>query len=281
MFTDEPVTPVRVETLVDLLRNSRRRFDRAKLLRVLQPEPLPDLREDSKRAQAKATLRAASELELVVTENGSLRTTIESGDARPTREIVLEALDRLVLSSLAVEPYFALFFSYLLAQGKAGDGAKDDNLILGFQHDVFAGERTNNPFNSPKLAGLKRWLHYAGLGWFDTERIFQANPYERLRRSLPSLFSDDVKLGGGEFMKRLAVACPELDGGAIYRRADPKWSPDGKKCSLGLSHALLELHLDGFIQLHCFQDSRGWSIAEAEPLNLQSDRIDFVERRKA
>ena len=84
-------------------------------------------------------------------------------------------------------------------------------------------------------------------------------------------------------MKRLANFCPELDGGYIYKQADVEWSSEKKICTLGLSHALVELHLDGLICLHCFQDSRGWSLEEAEPPQdghtLQSNRIDFIERR--
>jgi hypothetical protein len=59
-------------------------------------------------------------------------------------------------------------------------------------------------------------------------------------------------------MDRLSAAWPELDGDEIFRQADPAWQPSEKKCTLGLSHALIEFHLDDVIRLSCPADSAGW-----------------------
>lgn len=284
MFTDGPVTPIRVEILVDLLRElNTRKFDREKILRLLQPETLPGVATGTKRDQAVATLRTALDLGLVTEDDdGRIRIAFERTDSRSTRRIVHDALDKCVLGgSTEPEPYFALFYSYLLALGKEGVRKKaGDDWVIDFDRDVFAGQRQSNPFNATKYTGLRRWFRYAGLGWHDTEDVFQPNPFERLLRRLPIIFDGREKLRGEEFMERLGQACPELDGGAVFRRAAGNWNPKNKKCSLGLSHALVELHQGNKIRLHCPQDSRGWSIEDAAPPSdetLKSDKIEDVE----
>jgi len=127
---------------------------------------------------------------------------------------------------------------------------------------------------------LHRWLNYVGLGWYDPVDSFQANPYERLLRALPSLFGRQHKLDADRFVTTLGATCPELDGGEIFLQANHEWQSADKKCSLGLSHALIELHLDGVIRLNCPADSAGWSVGEAEPPrddNFRSDRFAVIE----
>ncbi len=283
MFTDGPVTPTRVETLVNVLRKlGNRKFDREKLSLVLQPRGLPGVRADSNRDQAVQTFTAAKELGLItVDENGRVQIAFDRNDARSTRQIVLDGLDKHVLGgSPEPEPYFALFYSFLLSLGPEGTLRRSpDEWALEFDRVVFAGQRQQNPFNPVKYQGLRRWFRYAGLGWHDSSDVFQPDPFPRLERRLPVIFGKNEKLRSEEFMERLGQACPELDGGEVFRRAAPNWNPVNKRCSLGLSHTLVELHLESKIRLHCPQDSRGWSIAEADPPTdetLQSDRIEIV-----
>lgn len=286
MFTDGPVTPTHLETLIDLLRDAgAKKLDAQTVALLLQPEGLPKLNPD--RGQTKQALAAAEDLGLAERQEGLLALTIERKDKRSTREIVLEALDARVLTSRGAEPYFALFYSYLLGLGKkAGDPKKSrEQWASEFNAQVFGGQKQPDPFNATKLTGLHRWFRYAGLGWYDPAGGFQCNPYERLRRSLPRIFDGKRKLQGGAFMEGLAHACPELDGGAIFRQAVPTYNDADRVCSLGLSHALVDLHLDGQVILHCPQDSSGWSLQEADPpldnQTFRSARIDFVEWRKA
>jgi hypothetical protein len=284
MFTDGPVTPARVETLLDLLRQlNNRKFDREKIFRLLQPEALPGVTTDTKRDQAAATLKAAFELGLVTADDhGRIRTVFDGNDPRTTQRIVLDALDEHVLGgSMEPEPFFALFYSYSLALGKEGVLKKSAaDWAIEFDRDVFAGQRQNNPFNTTKYTGLRRWFRYAGLGWHDTEDVFQPNPFERVLRRLPVIFDGLKKVRGEEFMDRLGQACAELDGGSVFRRAAAHWNPENKTCTLGLSHALVELHQEKKIRLYCPQDSRGWSIEKASPPSddtLKSDKIEIVE----
>ena len=179
------------------------------------------------------------------------------------------------------ETFFALFYSYLLALNKDGVRKKSgDDWAIDFDRDVFAGQRQSNPFNSTKYNGLRRWFRYAGLGWHDSEEVFQPNPFERILRRLPDIFDGRNKLRGEEFMENLGKTCPEIDGGKVFRRVAGNWKPENKTCTLGLSHALIELHQENKIRLHCPQDSRGWSIKDADPPSddtLKSDKIEIVE----
>lgn len=281
MFTDEPVTPARVETLVELLRRSRYQFDRQKLGAALQPGELPDVGADAGRVQAAVALRAAVELRLVDDEGPALRTAFAASDRRSTRELVLAAIDDHVLRHTEVEPYFAPFYAWTLGLGRKADAERSrEEWAVAFETDAFGGRSANNPFNAVKHLGLHRWYAYAGLGWYDPQKVFQANPYDRLARALPVIFAGQGRLSGDEFMDRLAAACPELDGGAVFTRYAQGWSRDARTCTLGLSHALVDLHAADRIVLTCTRDSAGWSIAAAAPPmggSISSSRIDYVE----
>jgi len=281
MFTDDQTTPVRLEILIDLLRGSPRGIPRESVNRLLQPEPLSG----EKTGAARATIRAALDLE-VATEQGDTLKLSEAAKKVDTRSAVLKAIDRRVLSTTEVELYFALFFSYHLGMDKAAQSARRDGpaWVKGFNQTVFRGEEQTNAFNPTKLSGLHRWFGYAGLGWYDpgSTQEFQPNPYERLRRALPRIFGKSKKLTSEDWMTRLGEQCPELDGGLLFRQANPRYSAESKKCSLGLSHALVELDLDGVIHLSRPADSAGWSIEDAEPpIESASDkkgtRLSFVE----
>jgi hypothetical protein len=279
MFTDNPATPVRLEILLEVLQEFERGLPREELLQMLQPEALVEGRAEF--TVAKANLRAALDLNLVRDVSGKI--TIAKGIIGSPRDSVLAALDELVLAGTDVEKYFALYYSFYLGLGKAADDATPDS----FNKAVFDDERQENRFNDTKRDGLNRWFYYAGLGWFDPDRNFHANPYYRVLRALPKIFKSDKKLTSEDFMKGLAKACPELDGGELFRQANRGYSPEDKTCTLGLSHALVELHLDREIKLDCPADNNGWSIGPAEPPAAEgfvSNRfrtIEFVGGRKS
>jgi hypothetical protein len=222
-------------------------------------------------------------LELVEEQGGGwvLSDNVREQRHRDTRNAVLRALDRIVLSGTDVEPYFTLFYSYLLGLGSNADEPMADGpRASAFSAALGLGVDIKNPFNDIKLRGLWRWFPYAGLGWFDSREVFQCEPYGRLRRALPQIFEEDARLDADTFMVRLARVCPELDGGALFREANPQLDAVGRVVSLGLSQALLSLHEDGVIVLECPRDSRGWDLSAAEPSNdgdkLRSDRLDAV-----
>jgi hypothetical protein len=286
MFTHNPVTPVRLEILVDLLRSYPRGLPRKEVCRMLQPESLnSDLGNSSPSA---VTVSAALELGLAEEEEGDLSLSAACRKRKQDSRLdILAAFDARVLSSVEVEKYFALFYSYYLGLGKQAyvrrsqnkdQWADQFNQALGLENNS-----QENRFNATKLTGLHRWFNYVGLGWYDPMGEFQANPYDRLLRALPLIFGRQRKLEADEFMPKLSDACPELDGGALFLQANPGWDASAKRCTLGLSHALIELHLDKIIQLHCPADSPGWNIGDAEPPggnNFKSHRFAVVEQLK-
>jgi hypothetical protein len=280
MFTDDVVTPTRLEVLIDVLREySRREWDRSDLIGVLQPKGLPDLSPNSK--QAAQTIGAARELGLVVEENQRLRLNIADRTV-PTRRVLLEFIDEQMLSRTDVEPFYAPFYAYLLSlNGDACQSRDGDQWAISFNQDCPLVAKADNPFNKPKYTGLNRWYSYSGHGWFDTQGVFQPNPYERVKRKLADIFGTETKIGGVEFFTRLSDHCPELDGGEIFCRAVAKYDRSRGVVSLGLSHALIDLHFDRVIRLFCASDSRGWTIEAAQPPNdgdtLRSGRVDYVE----
>ncbi len=289
MFTDQPVTPKRLEILIDVIAEYGRTgtLRREQLLELVQPTTLPDFnpRAESPRSAGENTFRAARELGLIADINGGcmLSEAHREHRAGSATAVILEALDARVLGDSAVEPYFALFYSYLLGLGAGADEKRDDaEWSALFNVALSQGTDSSNPFNATKVRGLWRWFPYAGLGWSDSNDVFQCEPYGRLRRALPSIFGDDTRLDADEFAARMAQRCPELDGGQLYKQANPQAEGVGKVFSLGLAQALVALHEDGVILLDCPPDSRGWDIGAAEPSNdgmsLRSNRLDAVGR---
>ena len=264
-------------SIIDVLRSfPKRDWKKESLCQIVQPDGLQDA--IGQRQQAKATIAAADGLGLIEEgAGGAVKLKVKT--QRSTREIVLEAIDREVLASTQIEPWFAPFYSYLLWQGaKAAKGLSRDAWAAAFNRDVLNDRQAKNQFNGTKYSGLLRWFSYAGLGWTDSLGTFQPNPYGRVARGLPAVFDGTARLTSDEFMSRIGVACPELDGGTIFRQTNTNWTPDARLCSLGLSHALVDLHLDKVLVLVGTVDSRGWSVASAVPPGGDPyGRIDFVE----
>lgn len=279
MFTDDQVTPVRLEIVLDVLHEFPRGISRESLSRLLQPKPLAPTATPA----ARAAIRAAIELE-IAEEKGESIALNTAARKLGTRAAILGAFDRLVLSDTQVEPYFAKFYAYHLGLGKEAY-AKPENREAwanDFNEIVFAGVSQSNPFNTVKLTGLHRWFSYVGLGWFDPKSNFQPNPYDRVRRVLPTIFDRKKKMESEDFMARLAEYCPELDSGRLFLQANPNYDSSQKKCTLGLSHALIELDLDRALRLYRPADSSGWSIEEAKPpigddADSKGERLSFVE----
>jgi hypothetical protein len=286
MFTDQPVTPVRLEILIGLLLEVRRRMPRQEAYRLIQPEALkPNLKSGDPVVE---TVKAAIELDLVeedpIDKKLSLKADCQTEDQ--IRPAILKAIDKRVLASVGVEKYFALFYAYYLGLGKETYEYRAYNKEQWadlFNQHVFADDPQENRFNGTKLTGLHGWFNYVGLGWYDPSGEFQANPYNRLLRSLPSLFGKEKRLKIDSFMANLAKTCPELDGGSLFREANPRWRVEDRRCTLGLSHALIELHEDGIIRLSCPADSSGLDIRDAEPPggdDFGSSKIAVIELLK-
>jgi len=272
MFTDDQTTPVRIEILVELLKEFGDGLPRDEVYSLLQPKSLSD-----NNNAATVTVRAGLELALLKESGKHLTLAPEHRRAPDAQSIVIAALDEKVLSSTDVEEHFARYYSFYLGLGKSAND-KDKGLWADkFNEATSSTAHTTSKFNKDKITGLHRWFSYAGLGWYDPADGFQANPYERVRRALPSIFGKNTELDANSFMEGLAKKCPELDGGKIFHQANKGYNPKLKACTLGLSHALIELHLDKVLALNCPADNEGWSLEEASP----SQKEGFIEHRFA
>ncbi len=281
MFTDQPVTPVRLEVLLEVLARYSDGLSRSAVRELLQPAPLSGGNHDT----ADITIRAAMQLCLAEDVAGMLKLTSGFNRRLGIRGSILSAADENMLSGLDVEPHLALVYAYYLGLGKdvysLGNLTRDD-WASRFNRDVFGGHPSGTSFNGTRHTGIHRWMSYLGLGWYDPAGIFQAVPYGRLNRALPAIFRKRTKLSDSDFMSAMKAECPELDGGTIFLQAN-RYRSDSVthgSCSLGLSHALLDLHGDGVLRLDCPVDSRGVSIAVADPGRddfIKSDRITHIE----
>jgi hypothetical protein len=111
-FTDEPVTPVRLQILIDVLLQSTRGIRRDDLCRLLQPEALAG--KDSKFPSATATIRAALDLELADESGGIISLIPAYRKEKHPNSVILKAFDVRVLSVLrskSILRYFILTFS--------------------------------------------------------------------------------------------------------------------------------------------------------------------------
>ncbi|VTS08026.1 hypothetical protein [Tuwongella immobilis] len=279
MFTDDLATPTRLETLLDLMRTQpKKRWDESQVAELLQPDGLPGVKD--RRPQAVKMIAAAEKLGLVERGNETMCLTFPAEDERDSRTMLCESLDKHVLGKLDVEPYFAPFYSYVLSLGPDADKEHTRDYWVNCFRSAYPKAKDANPFNETKLTGLRRWYSYAGLGWYDARDVFQCDPYKRLLRRLPKIFGKEKELPAVKFFNQLASACPELDGGDIYRAVIAGSGLGERRCSLGLSRALIELHLDKVLRLHCPSDSDGWSIADADPprdgADLRSNKVDRI-----
>ncbi|MBY3235265.1 hypothetical protein HFO17_12030 [Rhizobium laguerreae] len=280
MFTDSEATPARVEMLVELVRKmSGRKLDMPTIRQLLQPDGLPGL--TAKSDQARSIVAAARELNLIEDVEGMVRASGPRGPIT-ARSALIAAIDENILSDTKVEPWFALFYAFLLGRNESAAGGPEAGKMweARFERELFGGVTQKNRFNDTKYRGLRRWFRYSGLGWHDGDDRFHPSPYERVLRQIPNIFKTDVELSIDLFMERLSERCPELDGGHLFLTANPDWIRSHRSITLGLSHALVDLHLDNRLVLHCPIDSDGWSIAAAAPprdgTHLKSDLVSSV-----
>lgn len=282
MFTDQPVTPLHLESILSFVRTyaSKRSFTRDAVKDSFQPTSITP-----NQIQSLEALKAAIELKLVLeSDDKTITPRKELTGKLAVDECLKAALDEMVLGSLDVEPYFSLFYSFMLGRDLNAFGKTRDDWVLDFNREVFDNKEQSNQFNSTKWTGLHRWFSYMGLGWYDQSGEFNCNPFSRVARRLPILFGQKKKIESDAFFSKLSAAYPELDGGEIFLQANRRYEPSAKQCSLGLSHALIDLHYSQLIVLHCPKDSAGWSIALAGPPSdgktLMGDRISQVELGK-
>jgi len=284
MFLDSLATPTRLETLLNLVNG----FDdeictKDDIAFYLQPKGLPDV--NPKRQQAYDNISAAKSLEILEEKNNLLQ--FKNADENIiVKEIIINSFDKYIMTKSdgdrnSIEPWFALFYSYILGRNEKIESKKSADWEVRFNNDLFNGIKQTNPFNSTKLTAYLRWYTYLGLGWNDNNGVFQLNPFDRINRALLKIFKKDKNLHFDDFVQALGNVCPELDGGDIFMDANPGWNRDDRNLSLGVSRALYELHLDKIITLIGIQDQRNfWNFENINPSldeNIKVPQISSIK----
>src|SRR5262245_39623117 len=154
MFTDQPVTPARLETIIGLVRGmGDGKLTEAALEGLVQPRCLPGLTANSD--QGRQAVTAAKALGLLVGDNhGGVRLNVPPRDQRSAREILLEAVDVKILNNMDLEPYAALFYAYIIGRDGEARTGQGQFWEAEFERDVFDGEPPPNRFNNTKYIGL-------------------------------------------------------------------------------------------------------------------------------
>lgn len=285
MFTDNPTIPAQLEVLLDVLHVMRdRKADRDTLRSLIQPKGLPGVTDNSK--QVDAHLRAAAELGLATTDQDqNNRLTYRVRGEHRVRQVIVEAFEKFALANPDIEPWAGRFYAYIITreEGSVSQIPGAQNQWSGrFMEQLPPHVPKDNPMNADKFRALMRWYVYVGLGWVDPSGGFVPDPTARIARALPSIFAQSKRLDSSEFMMRLGIACPELDGGSLFREINEPWTgATERNCTRALSTALWRLHDGSAIRLHCPADSKGWSLAQAGEGVVggeMSNRFDVVER---
>ncbi|HVB25454.1 MAG TPA: protein DpdG [Ktedonobacteraceae bacterium] len=154
-----------------------------------------------------------------------------------------------------------------------------------FNTEVFpnTSESDERRFNSTKLNGWRKWATFLGFGWIrriGSASIVIPDATVRLHTSLDALLQDKQRISFGQFMKRLATTCPELDGGKLFDycwQASRGAEQPGNQVSLMVSTGLRTLYSQGVIELSEQADALDiWHLYPAEGSLYQ--RVTHIQR---
>lgn len=112
------------------------------------------------------------------------------------------------------------------------------------------------PFNTTKYNGWQNWAVFVGWGWpirFGGREVCIPDARRRIEPLLTTLLpSNGRSIAFGRFVESLADACPELDGGILFRQswqASRGTEQRSNQVSLMLSTALRVLHDEKRVEL--------------------------------
>jgi hypothetical protein len=189
--------------------------------------------------------------------------------------------------------------NYLFNLYSAWYATQDEQVLLfsGSDYDVKFNDQlfkdlSTNAFNMTKFNAWRSWAAFLGLGWpmkaglSETRReILVPDAHIRLREVLSMLLPEEnEEISINVFAERLAITCPELDGGDLFEYC---WQHSrgseqrGNNLSLMVSTGLRVLHDTGIIQLIQQRDaSSNWYLypAEGHPVGRQ---VTHIVRRGA
>ena len=174
---------------------------------------------------------------------------------------MLKSFDEIVLNENSEEKWFALFYSFILSENKDISGSPEQ-FSTAFNKNKFGNEsRPTNQLNGTKLNHYFSWYNYIGLGQTQQKLLF-VNPYHRIKRKLNIIFNEKNNLSMDQFVRKMGDACPELDGGNVFKIIKNDWRLTNRKLSKGLQRSLVQLHIEKNLQLVSRSDARDFWIFE-------------------
>jgi hypothetical protein len=137
-----------------------------------------------------------------------------------------------------------------------------------FHEDMYPGVPNRVISDEPGIGAWQSWAQFLGYGWQSEFSVFIPDCTVRIQPLLPELLPEDEPIPFGVFMDRLAVRCPELDGGVLFERCWEASRPNerrGNRLSLMLSTALRVLNQQGRIALENRADAtENWMLFAAQ-----------------
>lgn len=234
----------RIQALVKLV-GDLKESAKEDLFHLLQPWEQPSL----KAPAVSATFDVARDSKLVsVDEEGVVRASVDPYHTEDTSAFQKQMVHAFLGVTDEEQSHyrFNLFSAWYAVQNEKVFLVKDGRYDIAFNDQVFPNE-LQRQFNDTKLPPWRRWAAFLGLGWIMKQgptSVLVPDATRRLQPLLPEIFGERRELVFSQFMEYLALLCPELDGGELYKlcwQASRGGEIKGNSLSLMLSTALRSL----------------------------------------
>lgn len=238
--------PMRIYDLCKLIHYQP--FTKEQVRDLLQP---PNVSKGQRLAQLAITFCQNGAL-ISETENGTLQLRLDP------QEIETPAAFRRAMANLVFSDHslvFAQFTAWYLMQGEGILSAKTTgDLEKWFNAEIHRGPGLL--YNETNITGWKPWARFLGLGFLHNKKLIP-NAAVRVQ---DFIYSSNMEVNKPylfrEFMSRLQLACPELDGGALALMYKGKADLQPQHLSMALSSGLRALHDQGVIELRYVPDAQ-------------------------
>ncbi len=274
IINDNQAEKHRVQALVRLVADLPQLTQRD-VVNLLQPLLLVEANNSGDvQSSANNTCRIAEDCGLIVENRDQIlevRVPPEKFETMPAFQQYMQSVVLGVTEEEKSNYLFNLFSAWYAVQNER---VLQDLVKTGYDgpfNDQMFPDASTRYFNSTKLTAWRKWATFLGLGWpmrFGQREIIIPDATGRIRPLISELFPGKTLLPFGSFMERLALHCPELDGGQLFRycwQASRGAEEHSRYISLMLSTALRTLDGLGVIRLEEQADAlENWQLYPAQ-----------------